>query len=121
MNQNFKPHFHMTRYSLALLKAFTTPLFVYFTVAGNTVMFLCAYLFYRCEQSINDSVNSYGDALWWALCTVSTIGYGDIYPMTTAGRWIGVFLILAGVLFFLGATASIASILATHSIEKKPL
>ena len=103
MSQKFKPHFHMTRYSIALLQAFMTPLFAYFTIAGNTVMFISAYVFYQFEHEINNSVNHYGDALWWALCTVSTIGYGDIYPMTTVGRWTGVFLILAGVIFFLGS------------------
>jgi voltage-gated potassium channel len=40
------------------------------------------------------------DALWWALVTVTTVGYGDKYPVTNAGRIIGAFVILLGVVMF---------------------
>ena len=40
------------------------------------------------------------DAIWWALVTVATVGYGDQYPVTTAGRLIGVMIMVAGVGLF---------------------
>jgi voltage-gated potassium channel len=38
-----------------------------------------------------------GDAFWWAVVTVTTVGYGDIYPVTAAGRIIGSFLMIIGI------------------------
>jgi len=43
------------------------------------------------------AVETLGDALWWSLVTVSTVGYGDIYPSTTAGRVIASLLIVSGI------------------------
>ena len=40
------------------------------------------------------------DALWWALVTVTTVGYGDRYPVTILGRVIGALVILLGVIMF---------------------
>jgi voltage-gated potassium channel len=49
-----------------------------------------------------------GDALWWAFTTVSTVGYGDKYPITTEGRLIATLLIVSGVGLFAVYTAFIA-------------
>ena len=50
------------------------------------------YLFYITEPQIK----TFGDGIWWALVTVTTVGYGDITPLTTPGR------VVAGGLMFLG-------------------
>ena len=55
------------------------------------------------------TITTGGDALWWALVTITTVGYGDTYPVTTLGRWVAVFVMLAGV----GIIGSLASILAS--------
>jgi voltage-gated potassium channel len=56
-----------------------------------------------------------GDALWWALVTITTVGYGDFYPVTTMGRVVAFFVMIAGV-GIIGALASIlASLLVTSS------
>jgi voltage-gated potassium channel len=60
-----------------------------------------------------DGITQFGDALWWALVTVSTVGYGDITPVTTAGRLIASFLIVVGV----GLYASFNAILASALIR----
>lgn len=55
------------------------------------------------------------DALWWALVTVMTIGYGDIYPVTTEGRVVAGVLIIFGVAMISALTASFAAwILTDH-------
>ena len=106
-----KPHYHIPQLFKALLEALMTPLLIYITLLGNVVMFLTAYLFYYFEKETNETVNNYGDALWWALCTVSTVGYGDIVPITGWGRIVGAFLIITGVVLFLGFIAVLVSVL----------
>jgi voltage-gated potassium channel len=48
------------------------------------------------------------DALWWAMVTVSTVGFGDITPITTEGRIVGSALMVFGVGIFASAAAIIA-------------
>jgi voltage-gated potassium channel len=55
------------------------------------------------------NIQSAEDAAWWALCTITTIGYGDRYPVTSEGRLIGVVLMVAGVGIFGAFAGFIAS------------
>ncbi|GAB3991644.1 potassium channel family protein [Nocardioides marmoraquaticus] len=54
-------------------------------------------------------IQTYGDALWWAVETVSTVGYGDMYPVTTSGRVVAGLLMLTGIGVLGVVTASFAS------------
>jgi voltage-gated potassium channel len=56
-------------------------------------------------------VESFFDSLWWSASTITTVGYGDIYPMTTIGRLIAVFTMLIGVSTLAVVTARIAKFL----------
>ena len=47
--------------------------------------------------------------MWWAVTTVTTVGYGDTYPVTPAGRGIATFLLVAGIAFFGLLTANVAA------------
>src|SRR5262249_38724194 len=49
------------------------------------------------------------DGIWWAVVTVTTVGYGDLYPKSVAGRIIGIVLMLVGISFLSLLTAAIAS------------
>jgi voltage-gated potassium channel len=61
-----------------------------------------------------------GDALWWAIVTITTVGYGDFYPVTSLGRITGVFVMFAGV-GIIGALASIlASLLVSPASADEP-
>jgi voltage-gated potassium channel len=53
------------------------------------------------------------DALWYVIETISTVGYGDQYPVTTAGRIIGTFIIVVGVGIFGTLTGSLANVFLT--------
>jgi hypothetical protein len=52
---------------------------------------------------------TFWDGVWWAVVTVTTVGYGDIYPKTVAGRAVGMTLMLVGIGFLSVLTATIAS------------
>ena len=45
-------------------------------------------------------IKSFSDGMWWAVSTVTGVGYGDLVPVTTGGRLIGAFLMTAGVVLF---------------------
>jgi len=49
------------------------------------------------QDSADANIRTFGDALWWSATTVTTVGYGDRYPVTTEGRFIAVALMLVGI------------------------
>ncbi len=57
----------------------------------------------------NATIKSGGDALWWALTTVTTVGYGDTYPVTTEGRIVASALMLIGIALFGSMSAIVTS------------
>ncbi len=52
---------------------------------------------YYAEHPTNPGFATYGDALWWGIVTLTTVGYGDIVPHTSVGRWAGVTIMFTGV------------------------
>ena len=80
------------------------------TILG--VLIICiisfGYVFYLAEPQIK----SFGDGVWWALVTITTVGYGDITPLTTLGR------LVAGTLMFvgLGLIATVTAIVSAKFI-----
>jgi voltage-gated potassium channel len=61
------------------------------------IVLTCAYVAYSAERATNPLFDSFGTSVWWAIVTITTVGYGDVYPITTAGRITGVVLMFAGV------------------------
>ncbi len=49
------------------------------------------------EWAVDPGIDTLGDALWWAISTVTTVGYGDVVPESTAGKIVAGVLMLAGV------------------------
>jgi len=66
------------------------------------------------------NIKTGGEAIWWGLVTITTVGYGDFYPVTTLGRMTGIFVMFAGI-GIIGALASIlASLLVSPSTPAEP-
>ena len=63
------------------------------------------------ETSPDSQITSFEDALWWSMVTVTTVGYGDMTPVTPIGRAIAMVLMLVGIGLFGGLTANLASLL----------
>lgn len=61
------------------------------------------------EIDVNSNIKSAEDAIWWAFVTITTVGYGDKYPITTEGRVIAAFLMVTGVGLFGTFTGFVAA------------
>ena len=68
--------------------------------------------------SIDPNMKSLWDGMWWALATVSTVGYGDVVPVSAEGRLLGVVLILFGVATFSMVTANLAAFVFSLRFEE---
>ena len=82
-----------------------------------SITVIASFLFYLAESGRNPSVTSLFDAAWWALVTATTVGYGDIYPYTTAGRLAGIVMMLAGIATFSALAGLIGSALQRRRAE----
>jgi voltage-gated potassium channel len=67
------------------------------------------------EHHAGSNINSLSDGLWWAVSTVSTVGYGDKFPVTTSGRLIAAGLMFIGVALFSILTATLANSFAAKA------
>ena len=79
------------------------------TIAVGLVA-LCGVGVYFLERNENPSIDTFGDALWWAIVTATTVGYGDVSPVTLEGRVIAVILMMAGIGVIGAFTATVASL-----------
>ena len=83
--------------------------FHYVVLTTVVVVSLGAFGIFGVEHGHNANITSLGDAFWWAIVTATTVGYGDVSPMTTEGRLIAVVLMLVGIGFISILTATVAS------------
>jgi voltage-gated potassium channel len=85
-------------------------------VAVGTVL-VGGVVFTSVEEGHNKDVSSAWDGVWWAVTTVTTVGYGDIAPETTAGRIIAITIMLVGIGFVALLTAFIADRFINVQVE----
>jgi voltage-gated potassium channel Kch len=83
---------------------------VVLTAAATLVVLASGTALWLIEGDLPDStIHSWGDALWWSLSTLTTVGYGDHVPVTAAGRLIAAFVMVVGVAV-IGAVAAIVAL-----------
>jgi voltage-gated potassium channel len=70
------------------------------------------------EGKINEEFSTLGDAIWWALVTMTTVGYGDRVPISSGGRIIAIFIMFFGVALISIFTATISSIFVARKIKE---
>ncbi|WP_052336913.1 potassium channel family protein [Nocardioides alkalitolerans] len=91
-------------------------------VLGTAVlaMFLGAIAVLDAEQDARDAnITTFGDALWWATTTVTTVGYGDRFPVTFEGRLVAVILMIVGIGAVGVVTAALATWLVSHVQQER--
>lgn len=96
-----------------------SPVFILLTILGNSLIGFFCVVFYLLEHDINPKIHSFIDALWWGFATATTTGYGDITPVTVAGKALGIFLMLTGMALFAMFTALFAETILTSSKQNK--
>lgn len=84
---------------------------IWLLAAWSAVMVLCSIAIYAAERGINQAVESPLDAIWWGITTMTTVGYGDVFPVTPEGRLAAVILMVLGIGLFSGVTATITTFL----------
>lgn len=84
--------------------------YIFVTLFAVIVIFVGAVSFYQFENPVNSNVQTLFDAVWWATVTSTSVGYGDITPLTNQGR-----LVAMGLMFFgLGMLGTIVGIVSNY-------
>ncbi|MBC8385478.1 MAG: two pore domain potassium channel family protein, partial [Candidatus Cloacimonetes bacterium] len=81
-------------------------------ITGAVVILLFEY------KNTDSNIKNVFDAIWWSLVTITTVGYGDLVPITFWGRIIGIIFILMGFILFSIFTAFIASSFIDRKIKE---
>ncbi|MBU0665968.1 MAG: ion transporter [Nanoarchaeota archaeon] len=63
------------------------------------IFFISSGLFWSVESAINSGVQNFGDAFYFTVVALTTVGFGDIIPLSVAGKWVTVLMILSGIVF----------------------
>jgi voltage-gated potassium channel len=90
--------------------AFRGRVVIYVIGAVSLLVFVAALAMLDTERSAPGSlITTFPDSLWWAVVTITTVGYGDVYPVTELGRVIAVGVMLGGIALLGIVTATLAS------------
>ena len=106
--KNLKQSFDNVKKELTLFSA-ATLLLIYFSSVG---------IYFFENEAQPDAFSSVFNAMWWSVATLTTVGYGDIYPITTGGKIFSTFIVFIGLGLVAVPTGLIASSL-TQALNKK--
>lgn len=88
---------------------------MYVITTSSLLIFIAALAVLEAERGeASAHITNFGDAVWWAFVTISTVGYGDLTPVTVTGRFVAVGLMIAGVAMLGVVTATLASWLVSR-------
>ncbi|HEX8516987.1 MAG TPA: ion transporter [Bacteroidia bacterium] len=93
--------------------------FTSISILAILLLIFCSIAILQVEDDPNSNIKTAEDAIWWAYVTITTVGYGDKFPVTTEGRIIAAILMTAGVGLFGTFTAYIASWFVGEGKQKR--
>ena len=89
-------------------------------VYGFGLTIVAATIVTTVERGAGGTIKTFPGTLWWAMSTVTTVGYGDVTPVTPLGRAAAFVLMVGGITFFSAITANVAAFLVkTDSAGEK--
>lgn len=92
----------------------------YVVSASVLLVYIAALAMYDAERMAPDAtIGTFGDAIWWAFTTITTVGYGDLSPVSPTGRVIAVGLMIGGITLLGIVTATLASWLVDKVSEQE--
>lgn len=86
-------------------------------VVWLAILLLTSFGMYVAENGVNAAVQSPFDALWWGVTTMTTVGYGDVYPVTPEGRLAASVLMILGIALFGVVTATATGLVIRSGTE----
>ncbi len=90
-------------------------------LVSAVVVLVGAFSVYLLEADVPDArIRDLGDAFWWALATVTTVGYGDVVPVTVIGRAVGAVLMVSGIAILSVFISSLGAFLVSRIITAGP-
>jgi len=90
--------------------------FHFVVLAAGVLVFVCAGLVTFAERNAHSAnIHDFGQGLWWAIVTVTTVGYGDRYPVTPFGQGVAVLLMLTGI----GLIGTLTATVASYFVQEK--
>ena len=94
--------------------------FVYLMAMAVGVVFFCGIIIYFIESPHEDSqIKTLVDAIWYATATVTTVGYGDVVPVTQEGRIMGIVMMFVGIFIFALIISRLGAILIGSQLKKR--
>jgi voltage-gated potassium channel len=109
--RGFAPFFRTRASKVGLIVAVSLPL----------TLFTAAIAALEAERGVAGSnINTFGDAIWWSIASVTTVGYGDKFPITPDGRFIASILMVVGIGLFSALTALMAAwVMGERKLERE--
>ncbi len=96
-------------------KRFIKQTHILYVITIWAIIVFCGTLaFYGFEHALNVHVQNLFDSLWYVMATITTVGYGDIYPITTGGRIVGMILMLVGI----GTSGVLTALVASFFVKQ---
>tara|TARA_Y100000389_G_C17363930_1_gene465215 strand:+ start:178 stop:918 length:741 start_codon:yes stop_codon:yes gene_type:complete len=105
----------LSKFGTAIKTIFKSRGLQFIVYATGFLIVFFGFLFYVSEPQ----VNSFSDGIWWALVTITTVGYGDITPLTSLGRVVASTLMIIGIGFIATITAAVSSYFLSNFGEQE--